>query len=150
MHQPPGELEGTLDLVQSILTLHTQALCERTQGHTADPSEPVTRREGPGAAASCFPRPGECRPRESRPHPRSRSAQSSGSQRPGSHPPKRRTEQGGIAQRVPPPPWWRPTSASGRAAFLPPVVTALHPPAADLRPRLNPQRPGAAPQRRPE
>lgn len=58
MHQPPGELEGTLDLVQSILTLHTQALCERTQGHTADPSEPVTRREGPGAAASCFSPPG--------------------------------------------------------------------------------------------
>lgn len=54
MHEPPGELEGTLDRVQSILTLHTHALCEGTQGHTADPSEPVNRREGPGAAASCF------------------------------------------------------------------------------------------------
>ena len=58
MHEPPGELEGTLDRVQSILTLHTHALCERTQGHTADPNEPVNRREEPGAAASCFFPPG--------------------------------------------------------------------------------------------
>ena len=62
MHEPSGQLEGTLDRVQSILFTHpgpeTQKGCERTQGHTANPSEPATRREGPGAAASCFFPPG--------------------------------------------------------------------------------------------
>lgn len=39
------------------------------------------------------------------------------SRHPGSHPPARRTAQGGGPQRAPPPPCWSPELASGRAAF---------------------------------